>query len=73
MRAKQNEIRRVRAEYYPKVAIDAHVSETELDVTIGGSKYFGDNQPTWGAFLNRQAFRSLTGFASSPQNGNGRG
>src|SRR6266478_2633346 len=31
MRAKQNEIRRVRAEYYPKVAIDAHVSENELD------------------------------------------
>src|SRR6266436_5638573 len=51
MRAKQNEIRKVRADYYPKVAIDAHVSETELDVSIGGSKYFGDNQPTWGAFL----------------------
>src|SRR5438128_7891287 len=49
--AKQNEIRKVRAEYYPKVAIDAHVSETELDVSIAGSKYFGDNQPTWGAFL----------------------
>jgi len=49
--AKQNEIRRVRAEYYPKVAIDAHVSETELDVSIAGSQYFGDNQPTWGAFL----------------------
>jgi outer membrane protein len=27
------------------------VSETELDVSIGGSKYFGDNQPTWGGFL----------------------
>src|SRR5438874_265588 len=49
--AKQNEIRRVRAEYYPKVAIDAHVSETELDVSIGGSKYFGDHRPTVGAFL----------------------
>src|SRR6266581_3791222 len=49
--AKQNEIRRVRAEYYPKVAIDAHVSETELDVSIAGSKYFGDNKPTFGAFL----------------------
>jgi outer membrane protein TolC len=49
--AKQNEIRRVRAEYYPKVAIDAHVSETELDVSIGGSKYFGDRKPTFGAFL----------------------
>jgi outer membrane protein len=51
VRAKQNEIRRVRAEYYPKVAIDAHVSITELDVSIAGSKYFGDNKPTFGAFL----------------------
>jgi outer membrane protein TolC len=51
VRAKQNEIRRVRAEYYPKVAVDAHVSETELDVSIAGSKYFGDNRPTYGAFL----------------------
>lgn len=51
VRAKQNEIRRVRAEYYPKVAIDAHVSMTELDVSIGGSKYFGDNKPTFGALL----------------------
>jgi len=49
--AKQNEIRRVRAEYYPKVLIDAHVSETELDVSIAGSQYFGDDKPTWGAFL----------------------
>jgi outer membrane protein len=49
--AKQDEIRRVRAEYYPKVAIDAHVSETELDVSVAGSKYFGDRKPTFGAFL----------------------
>jgi outer membrane protein TolC len=49
--AKQSEIRRVRAEYYPKVAIDAHVSETKLDVSIAGSKYFGDNRPTYGVFL----------------------
>jgi outer membrane protein len=49
--SKEHEIRKVRAEYYPKVAIDAHVSETELDVSIAGSKYFGDNRPTYGAFL----------------------
>jgi outer membrane protein len=49
--AKQNEIRQVRAEYYPKVAIDAHVSETELDVSVAGSKFFGDRKPTFGAFL----------------------
>src|ERR1700730_14053955 len=51
VRAKQNEIRRVRAEYYPKVAIDAHVSETELDVSIDHSDYFGDHRPTYGVFL----------------------
>jgi outer membrane protein TolC len=51
LRAKEDEIRKVRAEYYPKVLIDAHVSETELDVTIANSPYFGDHQPTWGAFL----------------------
>ena len=51
VRAKQDDIRKVRAEYYPKVVVDAHVSETELDVSIAGSKYFGDNEPTWGAFI----------------------
>ena len=51
LRAKEHEIRRVRAEYYPKVLLDAHVSETELDVSIAGSKYFGDNRPTYGAFV----------------------
>jgi len=49
--AKQDEIRKVRAEYYPKVAIDAHVSETELDVSIDHSDYFGDHRPTYGVFL----------------------
>jgi outer membrane protein TolC len=64
MYAKQNEIRRVRAEYYPKVAIDAHVSETELDVSIAGSKYFGDNKPTFGAFLTASV-PIFDGFARS--------
>jgi outer membrane protein len=49
--AKEEEIRRIRAEYYPKVLVDAHVSETELDVSIADSKFFGDNEPTWGALL----------------------
>jgi len=51
VRAKQAEIRKVRAEYYPKVALDAHVSETELDVSIADSKFFGDTRPTVGAFI----------------------
>ena len=49
--AKENEIRKVRAEYFPKVLLDAHVSETELDVSIADSKFFGDRQPTYGAFV----------------------
>src|ERR1700730_5254824 len=51
VRAKQDGIRKVRAEYYPKVAIDAHATETELDVSINHSDYFGDHRPTYGVFL----------------------
>src|SRR4051812_23266201 len=51
VRAKENGIRKVRAEYYPKLAIDAHASETELDVSIAHSDYFGDHRPTYGVFL----------------------
>ena len=49
--AREHEIRKVRAEYYPKVLLDAHVSETDLEVSIANSKYFGDTRPTYGAFL----------------------
>src|SRR6266704_1869906 len=51
VRAKHDGIRKVRAEYYPKVAIDAHATETELDVSIAHSDYFGDHRPTYGVFL----------------------
>src|SRR6266404_2194115 len=51
LHAKEDEIRKVRAEYYPKVAIDAHASETELDVSIANSPYFGDHRPTYGVLL----------------------
>src|SRR5438105_4794663 len=51
VRGKQDGIRKVRAEYYPKVAIDAHATETELDVSIDHSDYFGDHRPTYGVFL----------------------
>jgi outer membrane protein TolC len=51
VRGKQDGIRKVRAEYYPKVAIDAHATETELDVSIDHSEYFGDHRPTYGVFL----------------------
>jgi len=51
VRAKEQGILKVRAEYYPKVTLDAHVSETELDVSIANSDYFGGARPTFGAFL----------------------
>src|SRR6266498_3651412 len=49
--AKEQEIRRVRAEYYPKVTLDAHFSETDLEVSVAKSDYFGGTRPTFGAFL----------------------
>src|SRR5256886_974690 len=49
--AKEQGILKIRAEYYPKVTLDAHVSETELDVSVAKSDYFGGARPTFGAFL----------------------
>src|ERR1700758_3107016 len=51
VRSKEHEIRKVRSEYYPKVTLDAHVSETELQVSIKNSDYFGGGDYTLGAFL----------------------
>ncbi|MFZ3376615.1 MAG: TolC family protein [Chthoniobacterales bacterium] len=64
--AKEDGIRKVRAEYYPKVAIDAHVSETELDVSIAHSDYFGDHRPTLGVFLTASV-PIFDGFARDRQ------
>jgi len=64
--AKQDEIKKVRAEYYPKVAIDAHVTETELDVSIANSPYFGDHRPTYGVFLTASV-PIFDGFARDRQ------
>ena len=51
VRAKEDEIRRIRAEYFPKVALDAHVSSTNLEVSIQGSDFFGDTHSTYGGFI----------------------
>ncbi len=64
--AKQDGIKKVRAEYYPKVAIDAHVTETELDVSIKNSPYFGDTRPTYGVFLTASV-PIFDGFARDRQ------
>src|SRR6266404_3915331 len=54
VRAKEQGILKTRAEYYPKVTLDAHVSETELDVSIANSNFFGGARPTLGVFLNAE-------------------
>ncbi len=51
VRSKEYEIRRTRAEYYPKVTLDAHFTETDLQVSVAKSDYFGGTRPTFGAFL----------------------
>jgi outer membrane protein TolC len=51
VRSKEYEIRKIRAEYYPKVALDTHFSETDLQVSVAKSDYFGGTRPTFGAFL----------------------
>jgi len=64
--AKEHGIRKVRAEYFPKVAVDAHATETELDVSVAGSKYFGDRQPTYGVFVTA-TIPIFDGFARDRQ------
>ncbi len=64
--AKEDGIHKVRAEYYPKVAVDAHVTETELDVSIAHSPYFGDHRPTYGVFLTTSV-PVFDGFARDRQ------
>src|ERR1051325_7841296 len=51
VRSKEHEIRKIRAEYYPKVTLDTHLTETDLQVSVAKSDYFGGTRPTFGAFL----------------------
>src|SRR5438874_8254290 len=51
VRSKEYDIRRIRAEYYPKVTLDTHLTETDLQVSVAKSDYFGGTRPTFGAFL----------------------
>src|SRR5262249_18458697 len=53
-RLKECQSRRIRSEYYPKVTLDAHVSETELQVSVKNSDYFGGADYTLGAFLTME-------------------
>jgi outer membrane protein TolC len=51
LRSKAAEVRKARADFYPKVAIDAHVGRLKLDVSVAGSDYFGDDHTVYGATI----------------------
>jgi outer membrane protein TolC len=69
LHAKEAEVRKARADFYPKVAVDAHVGRLRLDVSVADSDYFGDDHTVYGAtvavempvfdgFLRRQKLRA---------------
>lgn len=49
LRAKEAEVRKARADFFPKVALDAHVGRLRLDVSVDDSDYFGDDHTVYGA------------------------
>jgi outer membrane protein len=51
VRAKEDEIRRVRSEYFPRITLDGHVTDNRLDVSIADSPFFGDTHSTYGFTL----------------------
>src|SRR5438128_4525194 len=51
---KEQGILKIRTEYYPKVTLDAHFTETDLQVSVAKSDYFGGTRPTLGVFLNAE-------------------
>lgn len=48
LRASRAELKKVRAEYYPKVALDAHAGWLDLEVSAEDSPYFGGSDPVYG-------------------------
>lgn len=49
VRARRAEVSKARAAYYPKIAVNANAGYAELDVSIKDSRYFGGNEPVYGA------------------------
>jgi outer membrane protein TolC len=66
VRAREDEIRRVRSEYFPKVIVNGHVSDTHLDVSIADSPFFGDTHSTAGVLLTAEV-PIFDGFARQHQ------
>src|ERR1043166_5367216 len=51
LRARQAQVKKARAAYYPKIALDANAGWAELDVSVKNSPYFGGNEPIYGGGL----------------------
>lgn len=51
LRAARAEVKKARAEYYPKVALGANAGIAQLNVSVKDSPYFGDNEPVYGVGL----------------------
>jgi outer membrane protein len=49
LKASQWELNAARAEYYPKISLDASAGWLKLDVSADGSPYFGNSKPVYGA------------------------
>lgn len=49
LRARQAGVRKARAAYYPKVSLGANAGWAEMDVSVKDSRYFGGNEPVYGA------------------------
>jgi outer membrane protein TolC len=49
LREKQAEVRAARADFYPKVAVDANVGDATLNTSIADSTYFGGEHTIYGA------------------------
>src|SRR6516165_7275861 len=54
VRAKQDDVRKVRSECFPMVTLDGHASDSHLDVSIAGSPFFGDTHSTYGVLLTAE-------------------
>jgi outer membrane protein len=66
VRAKEDEIRKVRSEYFPKITLDGHVSDTNLEVSINDSPFFGDTHSTYGVSVTAEV-PIFDGFARDRQ------
>ncbi len=62
VRAGRAGVQKARAAYYPKVSLGANAGWAKMDVSVKGSRYFGGNEPVYGAGVVIE-FPIFDGFA----------